>query len=274
VTRSALLFGLLVGIALWGAPPVAAQDGEREKVRATLASDFDALSPGATTTLVLRLQIKPEWHVYWLNPGDAGVPTKVELTLPKGIASAGPRWPAPKRLIHDGFVDFVYEDELIVLVPLEVKSAERVGTKVSLGVKVSWLVCKEVCIPGQAELSLELPVRAKDAPRAAQAAVAKQIQGAQARFTTPLPKEVQARFRGQKLELAAPGAKGLTWFPLSPEAAGPTDLEPLAGKGPQLSVAYPADVRQSKRIRGLLAIRGNKHTTYHWVEVSSSTPPE
>lgn len=273
MSRAALMLGLITCLALWSAPPASAQDEEAPHVRATLASDFDALAPGQTTTLVVRLQIKPEWHIYWLNPGDAGVPTKLELTLPKGVVGV-PRWPAPKRLAHeDGFVDFSYEGEVLLLVPLRIAegAAPKLGGKVSVGLKVTWLVCKEVCIPGQAELALTLPVRAE---RAARPAVAKQVQAAQARLAQPLPQKVRARLQGLKLEIEAPGAKGLTWFPLRPEASGPEDLGPLVAEGAKLSVSYPSDVRKSKKIKGLLAIRGPKHTTYHWVEVPSSRPPE
>ena len=158
MSRAALMLGLITCLALLSAPAASAQDEEVPHVRATLASDFDALAPGQTTTLVVRLQIKPEWHIYWLNPGDAGVPTKLELTLPKGVVGV-PRWPAPKRLAHeDGFVDFSYEGEVLLLVPIRIAegAAPKLGGKVSLGVKVTWLVCKEVCIPGQARAGPDL----------------------------------------------------------------------------------------------------------------------
>tara|TARA_R110002072_G_scaffold154553_2_gene304609 strand:+ start:614 stop:1429 length:816 start_codon:yes stop_codon:yes gene_type:complete len=271
------LLALAIALALLSAPRTFAQDEPRDLVQASVVSDHGALSPGTTTTLVVRLQIKPEWHVYWLNPGDAGVPTKVELTLPEGLASVGARFPAPQRLEHeDGFVDFAYEGELLVLVPVTLTATPAgealVGSKVSLGVKVSWLVCKEACIPGQAELALSLPVLAKGAERGAKAPVVEQVRAAQSKHAAPLPKGVSASFSGLKLQLEAPGAEELTWFPLAPEAAGPADLKALVAKGPKLTVPYPSEVRQSKRVKGLLAIRGSKHTTYHWVEVTSPTP--
>ena len=278
MTRFAPLLALLLGLLLSSGPQAFAQDEEaRDLVQASLASDHEALSPGTTTTLVVRLQIKKDWHVYWLNPGDAGVPTKVELTLPKGLVSAGPRFPAPERLEHeDGFIDFSYEGQVLILVPVTLEDSPEgqalVGGKVSLGVKATWLVCKEACIPGQAELALSLPVLAKGAKREAKAPVVDQVRAAQARLATPLPKGVSASFSGLELRFEAPEAKGLTWFPLVPEAAGPADLKALVVKGPRLAVAYPSEVRQSKRVKGLLAIRGSKHTTYHWVEVSSPTP--
>lgn len=270
-----VVFSCLVLSAL--APAWAEDDPAKELVGASLMSEHDALVQGTATTLVVRLRIKPEWHVYWLNPGDAGVPTALELTLPKGLKSAGPSWPAPKRLEHeDGFVDFAYEGDLILLVPIEVEASAAglalVGKSVSVGVKLTWLVCKDSCIPGEASLALSLPVRAKGktcAPIQAAIALAKQ---ARPRLASPLPKGVSASFQGLNLELKAPGAKRLTWFPLAPAAAGPADLKLLVAKGPKLRVEYPAEVRAAKRVRGLLAIQGKKHTTYHWVELPSPTP--
>lgn len=280
MTRSALYLALLALLTLATPGPAFAQDTKdpdtKELVKASLAGDHDALTPGTTTHLVLRLQIKPEWHVYWLNPGDAGVPTKVELSLPKGLESAGPHWPAPERLAHeDGFVDFAYEGELLVLIPIKVQDSPEgqalVGGDVSLEVKVEWLVCKEACIPGQATLAMSLPVRAKDGKRSPQAPVVAQVKAARPRLASPLPKGVKASFSGLKLELEAPGAKGLTWFPLNPSDAGPVDLVPLAGKGPKLAVSYPAGVRKSKQVKGLLEIKGPQGATYHWVELSPPT---
>ena len=265
-------FAPVLLLALLAPSPVArAQDPAPKRVVASLGAEHDALAPGAATTLVLRLAIRPKWHVYWLNPGDAGVPTTVKLTLPAGVRSTGIRWPAPQRLTHeDGSVDFAYEEELTVLIPIEVDET-WVGKTVTLKVDSSWLVCKEICVPGEASLSLSLPVRAKASERKL-TKFAAAVEAIGPRLTTPLPKGVAASFSGLTLNLSAPGARGLSWFPLAPEVGGPDNLRRLTSDTHRLAVPYPAGVRQAKRVRGLLAIRGKTLTTYHWVELPSPKP--
>ncbi len=44
------------------------------------------------------MMMRQNWHVYWRNPGDSGLPPEVAWTLPAGF-SAGPlQWPAPSRI--------------------------------------------------------------------------------------------------------------------------------------------------------------------------------
>ena len=264
-----LAFALLCCSSLPCASPAFAEDvaeDEEVLVQASLLAEREAFEPGQEATLALRLVIAPKWHVYWQNPGDGGVPTTFALELPAGVKSPGVAWPAPLRLAHeDGFVDFAYEGEVLFLIPVKVPQDFR-GETLAVEVAVTWLVCKESCIPGEAKVRLALPVRAgtaKESPHA------KAIAAARARLATPLPKGVSARFDGLELRLSAPGAQGLTWFPLLPEAAGPRDLRALEAKGSALTITYPEGVRKAKQVRGLLALRGAEGTTYHWVEVSA-----
>ncbi|MBL4846074.1 MAG: hypothetical protein JKY65_11150 [Planctomycetes bacterium] len=269
--RPRLFVSILLLVLTLGASTLANADDAQKRVKATLGSEHDALAPATRTTLVLRLAIKPGWHVYWQNPGDSGVPTQVTLTLPKGVTCPGVRWPAPKRLTHeDGSVDFAYEGQLVLLIPLEVEP-KWVGKTVPLKVNVNWLVCKEICIAGEASLDLTLPVWATPSERKL-TKLAPLAKATRRRLPRPLPKGARASFRGLTLNLSAPDARGLTWFPLVPEAEGPTNLNRLTSTSARLAVTYPAGVRQSKRVRGLLAIRGKTLTTYHWVELPSPKP--
>src|SRR5262245_5851716 len=48
------------------------------------------------------LRMQPGWHVYWLNPGDAGLPTTVRWTAPEGFSVGPLRWPVPRRFEQPG----------------------------------------------------------------------------------------------------------------------------------------------------------------------------
>jgi thiol:disulfide interchange protein DsbD len=111
----------------------------------------------------LYFKLEPGWHIYWLNPGDAGQPPRVQWTLPKGITAGPMQFPAPQRLPLGSLMDFGYEND--VLFPLKLRVAPNVKAgPVALRASVDWLVCRESCIPGRAELEVRRSVEAGSRP--------------------------------------------------------------------------------------------------------------
>jgi thiol:disulfide interchange protein len=116
-----------------------------------------ALASGDSADAGLYFKLEPGWHVYWKNAGDSGEPPRMKWTLPDGI-SAGPlQFPVPKRLPLGPLMDFGYEDEVLFPFQLKVAAGAKSGPAI-LHAKVDWLVCREVCIPGKAELEATRPV--------------------------------------------------------------------------------------------------------------------
>ncbi|MCB8880301.1 thioredoxin family protein [Acidisoma cellulosilytica] len=132
----------------------------------SIVSDVDSVAPGTPFHIGLLFGLGKHWHIYWTNPGDAGVAPAAALTLPQG-GSAGPiQWPIPK-VIYDGPVtSYGYSRKLApVLLPLTITPPGKIaGAHYSVKVAASWLVCNEICVPGQATFSLALPVEAKARP--------------------------------------------------------------------------------------------------------------
>jgi len=93
------------------------------------------------------------WHVYWKNAGDSGEPPHVKWTLPDGVTAGPLQFPAPKRLPLGPLMDFGYENEVLFPLTLSTAKGARSGPVV-LHAHVDWLVCREVCIPGKAELEV------------------------------------------------------------------------------------------------------------------------
>ena len=106
----------------------------------------------------LYFKLEPGWHVYWQNPGDAGEPPHLHWTLPDGITAGPLQFPAPKRVPLGPLMDFGYEDEVLFPFTFHVAQNVKPGPAV-LHAKVDWLVCREVCIPGKAELELSRNVQ-------------------------------------------------------------------------------------------------------------------
>jgi thiol:disulfide interchange protein len=125
---------------------------------AELIPERASIAPGATLTVALRLQMEDHWHVYWKNPGDAGMPTSIAWTLPPGYVAGPIQWPAPQRIDTGPLASFGYEREVALLTDIRAPKDATLGTQVPIRAKADWLVCREICIPASAEFELSMPV--------------------------------------------------------------------------------------------------------------------
>jgi thiol:disulfide interchange protein DsbD len=163
-------------------------------VTATLLSSHAAVSPGQELWLGLRLEVAPGWHVYWDNPGDSGMATSVDLSAP-GLRVGPIRWPAPALLpAAGGLWNQGYEGEVTLLLPAWVDAADPSG--LSIRGEARWLVCRaDQCVPGQADLALDLPPGQATPTGALDHAVA----------ALPIPTPLQATSEGLAALLPATG---------------------------------------------------------------------
>ncbi len=167
-----LLLLLTLGTA-WAVPPVgsggqddfAPPDLDPDAVTAQLLSSSKTVAAGSTLELGIHLHMKPGWHTYWQNGGDAGLPTSVSWTLPQGLKAGEIQWPTPHRYVEGGdLVTYGYMDDVLLLTKVEVPAELPAKGSIEIKAKVTWLMCKALCVPGQAELSLQLPVAASSEP--------------------------------------------------------------------------------------------------------------
>src|ERR1700758_3355923 len=107
--------------------------------------------PNQNFTAGLYFKLEPGWHVYWINAGDSGEPPSIHWPPPAGITAYALQFPAPNRLPLGPLMDFGYENEVLFPFTVDVAKTAKLGPAV-LHAKVDWLVCREVCIPGKAEL--------------------------------------------------------------------------------------------------------------------------
>ena len=133
------LWALVAALACLGAAPAAAQssavakDQAKDLVRAELVSGAKALVPGATASLGVRLTMKRGWHVYWRNPGDSGLPPEMAWRLPEGVSACAFQWPVPERIPVQHLMNYGYEGETVLLVPVSVPGTLAPGSEVTLG---------------------------------------------------------------------------------------------------------------------------------------------
>ncbi len=128
-------------------------------VKARIVADVTAVKPGVPFKFGVLFDLDPHWHIYWKNPGDSGLPTSVVFSLPQGFTATDLGWPVPTLLKGAGnLTDYGYEDSLLLQAGVTPPPDLKPGTAAKFTARVSWVSCRDICIPGRAELELELPV--------------------------------------------------------------------------------------------------------------------
>ena len=120
----------------------------------------------APVWLGLQITHAPDWHTYWKNSGDSGLPTELRWTLPPGVVAGDIAWPLPRKIPIGNLANYGYEGTVLLPVPLtitpEFQPAPLVDT-LDVQLKASWLVCRQECIPQEGEFALKLPLRSSTA---------------------------------------------------------------------------------------------------------------
>ncbi|MES2398345.1 MAG: thioredoxin family protein [Pseudomonadota bacterium] len=192
------------------AKPVVTTDQVRAEL---LAWAPDGVGPGKQVWLGLQLDHQPEWHTYWKNSGDSGLPTVLEWKLPAGIDAGEIAWPTPKKIPIGTLANYGYEKTVLLPVPVTVAPSFS-GSQLDVKLKASWLVCRKECIPQEGEFSLTIPVRSSTGTSG------KLFQDTFAATPKPLPTATsQVTVEGQAIKVSLAGlpasvqGKTLEFFP-------------------------------------------------------------
>jgi thiol:disulfide interchange protein/DsbC/DsbD-like thiol-disulfide interchange protein len=191
----------------WAAPV------RTENAQAELVSDVAAIAPGEAFHVALKLTPRQHWHTYWRNPGDSGLATTIEWTLPPGFNAGAIDWPAPKALPFGPLTNYGYDTEHWLLVTVTPPAHLPPGP-VLLKARADWLVCEQICIPEGADL--ELPLTAgPEVVRDPLTTVG--FRKAREALPQPFPGSAQFRTEGRTLALRVTGAGPgpLRFFPFA-----------------------------------------------------------
>lgn len=132
-----------------------------QPVEIELRSAARAVAPGDTIPVAIRLRPNPGWHTYWRHAGDVGSAPVVTWRLPAGVTAAPLRWPAPERMEAPPLASYGYKREVHLLGAVHVPPSARVGSSIDLAAEVTWVVCHEECVAGDANVALTVPVAAR-----------------------------------------------------------------------------------------------------------------
>lgn len=251
--------------------------GQTEQVRSELVAHApQGVAAGRTVWVGLQLTHAPEWHTYWKNPGDSGLPTELQWTLPAGVTAGDVAWPTPHKFPLGNLANYGYENTVLLPVPLTIDPTFQ-GPSLQIGLQATWPACRKECIPEEASLSLSIPT---DGSTAMHAVSFEQAQAAvptdQAVATSALMPEADAlvvrmdglpaAWQGQTLEffpetpaLIEPGApwtqawNGAQWtarIPLSGQRSASPEQVPVVVALAQRNHASTAGVRQVMAVQG------------------------
>ena len=222
------------------------------------------ITPGRQTYLGINFQLEKGWHIYWLNPGDSGQPPRVEWHLPTGLRAGEIEWPAPRRLGNSTIVDFGYDDAVMLLVPIRASSTLPANPAVQLGAQLRVLVCREICIPGSAQLSLTLPI--KSMPPEVDTRSSELFTAARRSLPRRAPGDWEFHVSDQKDSFVLTGKLGrqatrATFFPFEEsqvDNAAPQKVVP-APTGFQLTLRKSDELlKPIKRLKGVLELSPNQ----------------
>lgn len=254
---------LFIGAACLFCPITQAEDSADQHVEIALISEQQAIVPDQEFLLGIRFDLQEGWHTYWINPGDAGEPPRITWELPAGFQAGSVQWPYPARLSTPPFADFGYEHQVLFPVTVRPPSGLEAGGNEKIVAQVRYLICRDVCIPGQKQLVLTLPVKNRSTAGLDAALFA----AARQRLPRPIPNEwrVSASSVGDEFQLrlrigklAAPPQ----FFPLQPEQienAAPQNTTPMPG-GVQLHLKKSNHLlKPISRIKGVMVVSGRAY---------------
>jgi thiol:disulfide interchange protein len=256
---------IFAALALGWAAATPAAPVATPHVEAELVAESTSWLAGAPNRVALRLEPEPGWHTYWRNPGDSGLPTTLSWTLPQGWSAGEIEWPFPSTHRLGDLVNYGYDAQVLHLVTLAVPAG--IEGEFTVKALAKWLVCSDICIPGQAELALTLPVAEVAtadpiwSPRFADAA---------ARLPAPEPlagtfeiADGEVRLQVDAVELAGAGKVEFYAYANDLVNHGAPQRRALAGTVARFAQARSAYFKQAPAtVEGVLVVHGTDRHAY------------
>jgi len=220
-----LLAAALVAVALVaGRWAPAAEDFGPGNARAMLVIDSGDTVEGGGFHLGVRFEIKPGWHIYWRNPGEAGLATGVHWRLPQGLEAGELRWPLPVAFDQsEGIPGYGYEGTVVLASEVRAVAGVDPGRAI-VGAEVSWLACRDVCVLGSARLESTLSEIGRRFDLATwRASLPRAMNGGEPPFTVTTTGGLEAGAVSLWLRWRDPPAV-VEWFPDPPDGIEVSDV--------------------------------------------------
>ena len=103
--------------------------------------------------LALEYELEEEWKTYWKSPGGGGFPQKIIWNNSSNVKDIKILWPEPIEFEILGLKSIGYKDKVIFPLIVDIEDNKK---QTNLNLNINYLVCRDVCIPGNADIFLNL----------------------------------------------------------------------------------------------------------------------
>ncbi|MGB0034853.1 MAG: protein-disulfide reductase DsbD domain-containing protein [Candidatus Acidiferrales bacterium] len=234
-----------------------AQTAPENHARIELIAEEKALQAGRPLWVGLWFQMDEGWHVYWKNSGDSGEPPKVQWILPAGFQAGAIQWPLPVRLGRGTVVDYGYENQVLLMAPITVPSDAKSSGVSAIVSDVRYLVCREICIPGKARLTLSIPVGDAASARFIKWQKLFRRTRLQLPKSAPATWKISAKSEKDQFVLSVAGAgaaKNVSFFPLEPGVIENSAPQTVMASGTGFRVTLKKSEQLDKPISALKGV--------------------
>jgi thiol:disulfide interchange protein/DsbC/DsbD-like thiol-disulfide interchange protein len=131
---------------------------DTEYTKTEIIAETNGFAPGETVWFAVRQQVRENWHVFWVNPGDAGIPLSLKWTLPEGYSTGDILHAAPEFIPVGPLASYAHEGVPVFLVSVTAPPSAAPGDVVNVVIDATWQTCEEICVPEDGRFEFEMPV--------------------------------------------------------------------------------------------------------------------
>jgi len=122
---------------------------------ARIVVDSYSLEKSRSVPIGILIELEKDWHIYWRNPGDSGMPTSIDFEIPEGVSVSEIEWPVPKVFEYEGLASYGYDGQILLIADLNIPES-FVSNSITVSAKIKSLICRDVCIPFNLTVSKEI----------------------------------------------------------------------------------------------------------------------
>jgi len=256
---------LLTVLLMLGSATAPAQvvDGERIVKASMLAERRDYSKP---FYVGIQFDLSSGWYLYWINPGDSGLPIEVTWELPEGYEAGPILYPVPQKYGSSESIAYGFKRQLLLLCEIRPTGRSRIVGTPSIKVSLDWLVCKESCLRGSTEVILDLnrlspsQEMTEDLLRRAKARLPRSSSSLHGTVDIP---EIVRDGQMERVTLRFSGNERIRIKDFYPEPIDDYTIEhsSISVSNNQVTIPLMAQTQHStlKRIRGLLITEGDAY---------------
>jgi DsbC/DsbD-like thiol-disulfide interchange protein len=136
-----------------------AYEAPHTRIRMFTGGDVEG-EAGSRPSIGIEITLEPGWKTYWRTPGE-GISPSFSWDESLNVKAVEVLWPAPMRFAEGEGSSIGYQERVVLPVLV---TPENPAKPISLSLAVAYGVCKDICVPVEAQLSLDLdmPVRKAD----------------------------------------------------------------------------------------------------------------